>query len=69
MYVPGVVYDCELIVAGVVIEFEAELHGPVPIALVALTLNVYDVEPVNPVTVIGDDVPVAVMLPGVLVAV
>lgn len=44
-------------VAGVtgLVEVEA---APVPAALVAVTVNVYGVPFVRPVTVIGDDVPV-----------
>ena len=37
---------------------------PWPISFVALTVNVYDVVGVRPVTTIGDDVPVPVMPPG-----
>lgn len=48
---------------------DAALHGPKPIAFCALTLNVYEVPSVRPLTVIGDDVPVPVMQPGVDVAV
>lgn len=47
----------------------AALQGPVPVALVAFTLNVYDVPVVKPVTVKGDEAPVAVKQPGVDVAV
>jgi hypothetical protein len=39
-YVPGVVYDCDPAADGVVTELLAELQGPVPYELVALTLNV-----------------------------
>ena len=42
----------------------AALAGPVPAALVALTVNVYAVPLVNPTTVSGDDAPVAVNDPG-----
>lgn len=49
--------------------FDAELSAPVPTAFVAFTLNVYAVPLVRPVTVIGDPLPVAVMLPGVDVTV
>jgi hypothetical protein len=52
-----------------VIELEAELHGPVPIPFVALTLNVYEVEPLKQLTVIGDVAPVPVLPPGHDVAV
>jgi len=37
---------------------------PVPRELVAVTVKVYAVPLVSPITVIGDDVPVAVKLPG-----
>jgi hypothetical protein len=47
-----------------VTELLAALSGPVPALLVALTLNVYAVPFVNPVTVIGDDPPVAVIAVG-----
>ena len=50
-------------VAGVTL-FEAADGGPVPIALVAVTVNVYAVPLVRPVTVIGLEVPVAVIPPG-----
>jgi len=43
--------------------------GPVPIALVAFTVKVYAVPLVSPVTVMGLDAPVAVMLPGLEVTV
>jgi hypothetical protein len=43
--------------------------GPVPIALVAVTVKVYAVPLVKPVTVIGLTVPVAVSPPGLEVAV
>ena len=41
----------------------------VPVALVAVTVNVYAVPLVKPVTVIGLEVPVAVILPGLDVTV
>jgi hypothetical protein len=53
----------------VVIELLAALSGPVPTELVALTLKVYEVLPVSPLTVIGEDAPVPVIFPGVDVAV
>jgi hypothetical protein len=57
------------IAAGsVVIELLAALAGLVPVALVAVTVNVYAVTAVKPVTVIGD-VPVPVSPPGLDVAV
>ena len=55
-------------VAGVTL-LEAADAGPVPIALVAVTVKVYAVPFVRPVTVIGLDAPVAVMLPGLDVTV
>ena len=47
------------VVAGVTADDALEVV-PVPTALVATTENVYAVPLVNPFTVIGDDVPVAV---------
>ena len=41
----------------------------VPPELVAVTVNVYGVFAVNPVTFIGDDVPVPINPPGLLVTV
>jgi hypothetical protein len=55
-------------VAGVTL-LDAADAGPVPIALVAVTVKVYVVPFVKPVTVIGLDAPVAVMLPGLEVTV
>ena len=55
-------------VAGVTL-LEAPDGEPVPTALVAVTVNVYAVLLVRPVTVIGLDVPAAVRLPGLDVAV
>jgi hypothetical protein len=46
----------------------AALDGPVPPGVVPLTVNVYEVLAVNPLTVIGD-VPVPVIPPGEDVAV
>ena len=54
-----VVTEAEL--GCVVIALEA---APVPTELVAVTVKVYAVPLVSPITVIGDDVPVAVMPPG-----
>ena len=48
---------------------DAALHGPVPAPFVALTLNVYEVQAVNPDTVTGEEADVPVMHPGVEVAV
>jgi hypothetical protein len=50
-------------------ELLAELGALVPIAFVAVTVNVYEVPVVNPETVMGEDAPVPVMLPGLDVAV
>jgi hypothetical protein len=47
-----------------VTELEAAEAALVPTAFVAVTVNVYAVPFVKPVTVIGLDVPVAIMLPG-----
>ncbi len=56
-------------VAGVTL-FDADDAAPVPIAFVAVTVKVYAVPFVNPVTVQGVDVqPLLVILPGVEVAV
>jgi hypothetical protein len=47
----------------------AEDASDVPIAFVAVTVNVYDVPAVKPLTVIGDELPVAVTPPGLDVTV
>jgi hypothetical protein len=47
-----------------VIELEAEEAGPVPIALVAVTVKVYEVLDCKPATVIGEEAPVPVNPPG-----
>jgi hypothetical protein len=52
---PAVVKACCPITADVVIELLAALAGPVPIAFVAVTVKVYDVEEVRPETVIVPD--------------
>jgi hypothetical protein len=52
-----------------VIDADALDASDVPTALVAVTVNVYEVEDCNPVTVSGDDAPVAVNPPGEEVAV
>jgi hypothetical protein len=52
-----------------VIELLAALDGPVPPDVVPATVNVYVVPVVRPVTEIGEDEPVAVMPPGLDVAV
>ena len=49
---------------GVVIEVEAADAAPVPTPLVAVTVNVYGVLALSPVTEIGEVVPEAVMPPG-----
>ena len=49
--------------------FEAADAAPVPAELVAVTVKVYDVPFVRPVTVIGLALPVAVLPPGFEVAV
>ena len=51
------------VVAGVTAA-EALEAVPVPTLFVAVTVKVYAVPLVSPVTVIGEDVPVAVKLPG-----
>jgi hypothetical protein len=43
---------------------DADEYGLEPVALLARTVNVYEVEGVNPVIVIGLDAPVAVIEPG-----
>ena len=48
---------------------EADDAEPVPTAFVALTVNVYAVPFVSPVTVMGDDTPDADMSPGLDVTV
>ena len=57
--VPGAV----TVGAGVTVEDAVEAV-PVPTELVATTVKVYAVPLVNPVTVIGDEAPVAVRPPG-----
>lgn len=68
LYVPAVVKVAHVSKTAVIL-LDAALQGPVPAPLVALTLKVYEVPLVRPLTVTGDDVPVAVMQPGVDVAV
>ena len=53
----------------VVTEVDALDETDVPPELVAVTVNVYGVFEVNPNTVIGEDDPVAVKPPGLLVTV
>jgi hypothetical protein len=55
--------------ADAVILLLAAEGADVPIALVAVTVNVYEVSCVKPVTVIGEDAPVPVIDPGLEVAV
>jgi hypothetical protein len=55
-------------VAGVT-EFDAADAVPVPTALVAVTLKLYAVPLVNPVTTMGDEAPVPVRPPGAEVTV
>jgi hypothetical protein len=62
-----IVGACGTVVA--VTLFDAEDAGPVPIALVAVTVNVYEVLDCKPVTVIGDEAPVPVKPPGLDVTV
>ena len=55
---------------GVVMtEFDALEESDVPPEFVAVIKNVYAVLPINPDTVIGEDVPVPVKPPGLLVTV
>jgi hypothetical protein len=51
-----------------VIEPDAVLSAELRAGACARTVNVYDVPPVNPVTVKGEDAPVAVKPPGVEIA-
>jgi hypothetical protein len=60
------VYNCGS--AGVT-ELLGDDATDVPIAFVAVTVNVYDVPLVKPVTVIGDELPVPVAPPGLAVTV
>jgi len=53
----------------VVIDADAEDALDVPVAFVAVTVNVYAVAAVNPLTVIDDALPVPVKPPGELVTV
>jgi hypothetical protein len=62
-------YSTVLGVAAGVTLLLAALAGPVPTLLVAVTVNVYAVPFVRPVTVIGDADPVAVNPPGLDVTV
>jgi hypothetical protein len=62
-----IVGACGTVVA--VILLEADDAEPVPIALVAVTVNVYDVLDCKPVTVTGDEAPDPVNPPGLDVTV
>jgi hypothetical protein len=62
-----IVGACGTVVA--VMLLEAAEAGPVPVALVAVTVNVYDVLDARPVTVTGDEAPVPVNPPGLEVTV
>jgi hypothetical protein len=53
----------------VVTDVDALDAGDIPDALVAVTVNVYAVFGVNPDTVIGEDEPVPIKPPGLLVTV
>jgi hypothetical protein len=68
LYVPGIVYAAHVACAAVIL-LDAALQAPAPAALAALTLKVYAVPRVRPVTVNGEDAPDVVMPPGVDVAV
>lgn len=61
--VPGLAKVMVCVALGV-IEFEGDDAGLVPIALMAVTVKVYEVPFVRPVTVMGEAEPVAVMPPG-----
>jgi hypothetical protein len=56
-------------VSSGVMEAEGAEALPVPIALVAVTVNVYGIPFVRPEIVIGEPVPVAVLVPGLAVMV
>jgi hypothetical protein len=59
----------DVIFGNVVTAVDAVDEMDVPPELVAVTVNVYEVFPVNPDTVIGEDAPVPVKPPGLLVTV
>src|SRR4051794_31216600 len=65
----GVTFDVVELGPRGVTEFEADDAGPVPMALVAVTVNVYEVPFVKPVTVSGPLLPDAVCPPGCAVTV
>ena len=46
------------------ISIDGDIEEDVPVALIAVIVNVYDVPFVNPDIIIGLDEPVAVILPG-----
>jgi hypothetical protein len=54
---------------AVIIDGDADDKPEVPPVFVAVTVNVYEVPLVNPVIVMGEDEPVAVIDPGELVTV
>jgi len=66
--VPGLAKDIVWLAFGVT-EFEAADAWPVPAPLVAVTVNVYAVPFVRPVTMMGDALPDPVKLPGLDVTV
>lgn len=68
LYVPAVVKVAQVACVAVML-LDAALQAPAPAALAALTLKVYAVPRVRPVTVNGEDAPDVVMPPGVDVAV
>lgn len=55
-------------VAGVT-ELELDEAGPAPAIFVAVTVNVYAVPFVRPVIIIGEALPISVLLSGLLVTV
>lgn len=65
---PGVVY-ATCCASTAVILLLAALAGPVPATFVAVTVNVYEVPIVKPLTVIGEDAPEPVRPPGLEVTV
>ena len=65
---PGLLKVMVCVAAGIT-EFDAVEAGPVPFALVAVTVKVYETPLVRPVTVIGDVAPEAMFPPGLAVTV
>jgi hypothetical protein len=63
-YVPGVAKIVSTNAAVGVTLLEAALAPPVPAPFVAVTVNVYAVPAVNPVTVIGEPAPEPTIPPG-----